>query len=83
MSILQKLVLDLRAATRGRWAAIAEATEVPEDTIRKIAYGDTTDPKLSTVEPLIEYFDSIKRKRIKLPPLPPTARKSRHPALTN
>lgn len=35
---------------------IAEGANVPFHTLRKIAYGETNNPRISTVESLLRYF---------------------------
>jgi predicted transcriptional regulator len=37
--------------------ALAEETGVPYHTLLKIAKGETTDPRVSTVQRLIHYFE--------------------------
>lgn len=43
-------------ASRGQWPAISKATGVPYFTITNLAQGKVEDPRLSTVQPLIDYF---------------------------
>lgn len=41
---------------KGEWPGISAATEVPYDTITKIAQGTTKDPRVSSVQRLANYF---------------------------
>ncbi|MHB8815461.1 MAG: hypothetical protein ACYDAE_19630 [Steroidobacteraceae bacterium] len=54
-SLLQYVLENLQA-TKGHWAAVAEASGVPKRTIEKIAAGTTADPGVRKVERLAAYF---------------------------
>lgn len=41
---------------KGKWREIADATEVPYDTISKIARGAINDPRVSKLERLHNYL---------------------------
>lgn len=45
-------------AARGRQPAIARATGIPYKTLRKIASGEVTDPGVSKIQRLHDYFCS-------------------------
>ena len=44
--------------TKGKWRLISEATSIPYDTLTKIALGRVTDPRVSNVQALFDYFAS-------------------------
>lgn len=41
---------------RGNWPTIANESGVPYGTLEKIAQGDTKNPQLKTIEPLLAWF---------------------------
>lgn len=41
---------------KGNWPQIADESGVPYGTLEKIAQGDTLNPQLKTVEPLLAWF---------------------------
>ena len=47
---------NLRAVGKDVWPAISEATGVPCNTLRKLAYNDRKNPRLSTIEPVAKWF---------------------------
>lgn len=49
---------DALRADRKAWPAVSKATGVPENTLRKLAYGDRKNPTLNTVQPLYDHFNS-------------------------
>lgn len=55
-SNLLAYVLDRLTHSRGQWARIAQATGVPYHTITKIAQRKISDPRLSKIERLANYF---------------------------
>ncbi len=44
---------------RGRWPAISKTTGVPYFTITNLVQGKVDDPRLSTIQPLIDYFRAL------------------------
>lgn len=60
--ILEFLKAELEAA-RGTWPEIAKATGVPYFTITNLIQGKVEDPRLSTVQPLVDYFQSLPKAR--------------------
>lgn len=50
-ALREALKLDRKA-----WPRISETTGVPENTLRKLAYGDRKNPQLNTIQPLYDYF---------------------------
>ena len=48
--------------SRGYWPLIAEATGVPYFTITNIAQGKSEDPRISSVQKLVDYFVARDRK---------------------
>ncbi len=42
--------------TRGRWAEVAKESGVPYHTLVKIAQGAVSDPRVSTVQRLVDHF---------------------------
>lgn len=43
-------------AARGSWPHIAESTGVPYFTITNIVQGKSVDPRVSSLQPLVDYF---------------------------
>ena len=56
-TILNQVISNLRAAGPKAWDDIAEKTGIPKDTIRKIAYRDRKNPRISTLQPLVRHFE--------------------------
>lgn len=56
-SLLTKVRLKLREVGPKAWPEIAEATGVKESALRKMAYGDRKNPRLSNLEPVLQYFE--------------------------
>ena len=57
----------LKAAGSARFETIAEETGVTSSFIRKFFYGSRENPRVGTVQPLIDYFKAIERGERKLP----------------
>lgn len=60
-SIMDYLRRKLGEAGPKRWEAIANEAGVAQTLPRKIAYGDRDNPKVETVQPLLNYFFAIER----------------------
>ena len=43
-------------ACRGSWGVVSQASGVPYHTITKLAQGAVSDPRVSTVQRLLDYF---------------------------
>jgi predicted transcriptional regulator len=43
-------------SARGTWPTISKTTGVPYFTITNLVQGKVDDPRLSTIQPLIDYF---------------------------
>lgn len=43
-------------ASRGDWPKISAATGVPYFTITNVAQGKVADPRIGTLQPLVDYF---------------------------
>jgi len=56
---LLNYVLGGLAKRKGSWRAIAKASDVPYDTLSKIARGATTDPGVLTVERLEKHLRQL------------------------
>ncbi len=54
-SILAGVRRDL-TRTRGTWTKVAQSSGVPYHTLVKIAQGTVLDPRVSTVQRLVDYF---------------------------
>lgn len=52
-----EIISKVRAA-KGRLGDIARGSGVPEKTLHKIHYGDTTNPRMDTLDRLRDYFQS-------------------------
>lgn len=46
-------------ANKGKWRAISRETNIPYDTLTKIALGRVMDPRVSNVQALYDYFESL------------------------
>lgn len=55
-TLLEQVKAQLRAVGPQSWKDIAEATGVKESALRKMAYGDRKNPRLSNLEPVLQYF---------------------------
>lgn len=66
-TIIEYLQTNLRAAGPRRFARIAADTGVAESLLPKIAYGMRDNPRVQTVQPLLDYFQAIDRGERELP----------------
>ena len=57
----------LKETGASRWESIAEATGVSPRLPSKIAYGDRDNPRVETIQPLLDYFAAVDRGEIALP----------------
>jgi predicted transcriptional regulator len=57
----------LKEAGAARFDAIADQTGVTGSFIRKFAYGSRENPRVQTVQPLIDFFAAVDRGEIELP----------------
>lgn len=57
----------LKEAGAGSFDAIASAAGVTPSFIRKFVYGGRENPRVQTVQPLLDYFASVDRGEISLP----------------
>lgn len=65
--IVDYLQRHLKAAGPRRFAAIAAATGVSESLLPKLAYGMRDNPRVQTIQPLLDYFAAVDRGEIALP----------------
>ncbi len=56
MDLLTPVLERLKSATEADMREIAEATGVPAPTIAKLKYGQTDDPRISTVQKLYAHL---------------------------
>jgi hypothetical protein len=63
--ILDSLIERLKTAGPSKWPAISAATGVPYHSIRKLAYGDRKNPRLSAAQSLLDFFASEDAERAK------------------
>lgn len=54
-------VLAWLQANRARWTAVAEATGVKRDTIKKIATSISANPGVQTIEALASYIQLVQK----------------------
>jgi predicted transcriptional regulator len=66
-SITEYLKRRLREAGAGRFEAIAEEAGVADSFIRKFVYGSRENPRVQTIQPLIDYFAEVDRGERELP----------------
>lgn len=83
MNVLQSIVDSLRSAGSRRWARIADEVGIPHSTLKKLAYHDLKNPGVTEIcQPLLDYFEAVRRKQRKLPdPEPQRPRVRRQPEL--
>ena len=65
-TIFETLLEHLDARSLSQIEEVAQATGVPFHTIAKIKRRETMNPRIETVEPLLDYFNSqakVKRKK--------------------
>jgi hypothetical protein len=74
--IVDYLQSKLRAAGPRRFARIAAETGVSESLLPKLAYGMRDNPRVQTIQPLLDYFQQIDRGERHLPEF----ESDRHPA---
>lgn len=60
-SIVEQLKGDLRTAGAARFEEIAAETNVAASFIRKFVYGSRENPRVQTIQPLIDYFAAQKK----------------------
>lgn len=65
--IVTYLQRHLKAAGPRRFGGIAAATGVSESLLPKLAYGMRDNPRVNTVQPLIDYFAAVERGETQLP----------------
>lgn len=73
-SIIDHLRTRLRAAGAARWESIAAEAGVERNLPRKIAYGDRTNPRVQTIQPLLDYFSAVDKGERQLPAPAPDLR---------
>jgi hypothetical protein len=67
-TILDYVKRKLREAGPKRWPAIAAIAGSNVHAMRKIAYNDADNPGLSTVQPLVTFFQEVDAGKRELPP---------------
>ena len=71
MSVMEPIVSylrrNLREAGPQRFTAIAREAGVSESLLPKLAYGMRDNPRVGTIQPLLDYFQSIERGERVLP----------------
>lgn len=66
-SIIEYLKRKLREVGASRWELIAEEAGVAKTLPRKIAYDDRDNPRVETIQPLLDYFGQVERGERELP----------------
>lgn len=66
-TIIDYLKRKLRDAGSSQWEQIAAESGVAKTLPRKIAFNDRDNPGVATIQPLIDYFQSIERGERVLP----------------
>ena len=59
----------LKEAGAARFDAIADAAGVTPSFIRKFVYGSRDNPRIQTVQPLLDFFGAVDRGELVLPEL--------------
>jgi hypothetical protein len=70
-SIIDYLRRKLQEAGPARWEPIAAECGVAKTLPRKLAYADRNNPGVSTVQPLLSFFQAVDRGERELPPSGP------------
>ena len=65
--IVEYLQTRLREAGPRRFGRIAAEAGVAESLLPKLAYGMRDNPRVGTIQPLLDYFDAIERGERELP----------------
>ncbi len=78
---MQYLRRRLREVGPAQWERIAAAAGVSPRLPSKIAYGDRDNPRVQTIQPLLDYFSAVDRGEIDLPPETAAAAPPGHVAL--
>lgn len=68
--ITEYLKRRLKEAGAARFDAIAEEAGVTPSFIRKFVYGSRENPRVLTVQPLVDYFAAVDRGERQLPATP-------------
>jgi len=58
-TFLSNVLARLRSHKHSELHAIAVGADVPESTVRKLYYGEVTNPRVNTVEALDAYFSGF------------------------
>ncbi len=58
-SILQPIIDRLRAEGPSSWERIAKEAGVAPSLPRKLVYGDRENPRVQTIQPLVDYFAAV------------------------
>ena len=66
-TITDYLKRRLREAGAARFDGIAEATGVTGSFIRKFVYGSRENPRVQTIQPLLDFFAAVDRGERQLP----------------
>lgn len=66
-AIIDYLRRKLKEAGPARWQGIAEATGASVSTIRKVAYAETSNPGVVTMQPLLDFFQAVDDGKAQLP----------------
>ena len=69
---MEYLKRNLRNAGSARWDAIAAKTGVAKSLPRKIAFSDRNNPGVQTIQPLVDFFQSVDRGEDVMPELATT-----------
>jgi transcriptional regulator with XRE-family HTH domain len=59
MKGIHRRVLRELEASKGRWPQVARESGVSRRTIEKIASGQSADPRISSIQKLLNYFERI------------------------
>lgn len=66
-TLIDHLRRRLRAVGASRWQGIAQAAGVSPRLLPKIAYGDRDNPRVRTIQPLLDYFAAVDRGDLTVP----------------
>jgi hypothetical protein len=65
--VLDYLIRQLKAAGPRRWEAIADEAGVSRSLPAKLVYRNREDPRVGTIQPLLDFFGAVERGERALP----------------
>ena len=66
-SVLQPLVVRIRSVPSSHWEDLARLAGCAKTLPRKLASGDRANPRVQTIQPLLDYFERVDKGQAVLP----------------